>query len=498
MAITPSTADRATARARAREQRERQQQQLLSPPGRGPGRTRNRGGGGGDDTTTAAAGASAFDHLIPHIRVPKEKDLVELFQYKELDKILGQPTYEKLLWLRKQLTRNATKVESPFGGGKTGHAGMVLKPVIFDKKEGTEPWNVPESQGACPIYPAGATEAEKRAIYTRFVITEEGIIKAKKMKTLMCNQLVDSVEEDFIMELRDPLMEFDNRSIIELLDHLFKNHGELGLEEQDNQMERFHTPPDWNKQIDTYYFKQQECQEIMEDTDIPITDAMMVYELVAHVSKSGIVTQARQKWTAHIKKNPGDNCWEKAKIWFRQKIRDVRQAEKDVGQEGGTAFMASKSKDEMKAEIRQEILEELNPAMEGMAMAATARSNSADKNEAGLKAVNEKMDDLMSQNKRLRSELDQLKSEERSGKRVKFKEEEDTECPRERNSKGELCATKKGTKKWTKYFSFFVDPQWCEHCKKDAYHLPHACPTLPENKKKKEESERRRGVKRER
>ena len=142
MAVTPSTADRAAARALAREQREQQQQQTLSSPGSGPGRTRDRtrGGGDGNDTTAAAAAsASAFDHLIPHIRVPKEKDFIELFQYKELDKILGQPTYEKLLWLRKQLTRNATKVDSPFGGGKTGHAGMVLKPVIFDKKEGTQP-----------------------------------------------------------------------------------------------------------------------------------------------------------------------------------------------------------------------------------------------------------------------------------------------------------------------------------------------------------------------
>ena len=62
------------------------------------------GGSDGSNTTTAAASsASAFDHLIPHIRVPKEKYLIELFQYKELEKILGRPTYKKLLWLRKQL-----------------------------------------------------------------------------------------------------------------------------------------------------------------------------------------------------------------------------------------------------------------------------------------------------------------------------------------------------------------------------------------------------------
>ena len=104
-------------------------------------------------------------------------------------------------------------------------------------------------------------------------------------------------------------------------------------------------------------------------------------------------------------------------------------------------------------------------------MAATARTNSVDKNEAALNAVNSNMDALISQNKRLSSELDRLKSKEGGGKRVKFKEEEE---------------------------AFFVEPQWCEHCKQDSYHLPHHCPTLPENKKKKEESKKRRGVKRER
>ena len=161
-------------------------------------------------------------------------------------------------------------------------------------------------------------------------------------------------------------------------------------------------------------------------------------------------------------------------------------------------MIASKTRDKIKAEIREELMEELSPAMDGMAMAAAARSNSADKNEAGLRAVNEKMDDLMDQNKRLRSELDNLKSEQRSSKRVKFREDVEGGGEYEKNSKGELCATKKGSKIWTKNFTFFVEPQWCAHCKKDAYHLPHRCPTLPEMKKKREESEARRGVKRER
>ena len=533
MASTPSTGDRARARARARERREQEQRQALLTPGSGPGRPR-RNRGEDESTTVAAATASAFDTMIPHIRVAKEKDLIELFQYKELDKIVGRPNYKKLVWLRKQLTRNATKVESPFGGGKTGHAGMVLKPIIFEKKENTEPWHVPESQGPCPIYPAGATEEQKRVIFVKFTVTEAGIIKAKKMKTLLTNQLVGSVEEDFLMELKDPLMEFDNRPITELLDHLFKNHGELGLQEQEETMEKFNSPPDWNKEIDTYYFRQQECQETMEDTDIPLSDAMMVHTLVAHVAKSAIVPKARQKWASHIKKHPEDNNWKQSKIWFRQKIKEVRQAEKDVGTEGGSAFqvMASKTRESIKEEISEELMEKISPALENMAMAATARSNNVDRNEAALNDMSSKMDALISQNQKLNSEVERLKSKEGGDKRVKYEEEEDeskagaardrktasevkTELARlgaeiarlkqktttktpctehsstaegesqtEMNSLGIHCPVEHGVGRFSKYI-FFVDKQYCAVCKKETFHLPRHCPEIPKERKRK-------------
>ena len=161
--------------------------------------------------------------------------------------------------------------------------------------------------------------------------------------------------------------------------------------------------------------------------------------------------------------------------------------------------MASKTKKEIKAELRAEIMDELSPAMDSMAMATTARTNSVDKNEAALNAMNSKVDALISQNKRLNSELDRIKSKDGGGKRVKFKRDQDgTGGENELNSKGVLCATKKGSKRWTKSFTYFVEPQWCEHCKEEAYHPPRYCPTLPENKKRKRESEERREAKRSR
>ena len=88
-----------------------------------------------------------MDFQIPTIKKPNEKDIIERFQFKELDKIEGGPKYKSLTRARKQSTRNARKIPSIFGGGTTGHAGMVVRPTIFEKRTGCIPWEVPASKG---------------------------------------------------------------------------------------------------------------------------------------------------------------------------------------------------------------------------------------------------------------------------------------------------------------------------------------------------------------
>ena len=127
----------------------------------------------------AVVSPSALDITIPRIEKPKEKDILALFVHQELDRIHGQPSYTTLVHVRKQCAKNALRVPSKFGGGKTGHAGMVIKPSVFEKKAGTLKWKVPDSKGMFPIFPAGINDDEKKAIIADHVDTEENILRAK-------------------------------------------------------------------------------------------------------------------------------------------------------------------------------------------------------------------------------------------------------------------------------------------------------------------------------
>ena len=53
------------------------------------------------------------------------------FEFKELTKIHGEPTYETIKTLHNQLKANASLVPSGLGGGTFGHLGLVITPAQY-------------------------------------------------------------------------------------------------------------------------------------------------------------------------------------------------------------------------------------------------------------------------------------------------------------------------------------------------------------------------------
>ena len=505
---------------------------LLPPPPPNTG-----GGGGGGGGTTPPAAAATVNYIVARIQQPDPKAMLAMFPYRELDKIEGRPDYNSLVAMREQSVRNASKVESKFGGGKKGHVGMVLKPRIYDNLDGTVPWNVPKSRGLRPIRPPGVSDEEWQAIQLEFVDDEENIRKAKCMQTLIRNQMVEALVRDCLEELRDPYTEFDERTIHEMFDHLFEEYGELGITERENTMNLFRSGPDWTKSIDTLYARQQKCMTIMEDSFTPISENDMVQQLVDHVAKSGIVTKARQKWERHIKANPADRNWKFAKLWFRREFKDVRRAEQDVSIDG--AVMQAQLRQSQRDILKKEVLEEITPALDRIA--SSAACNQSDREmiaamTADNVTVTSKLNAIMADNARLKATVESMKNSQSAGandavmaENVRMKAEvqrmkatiEDMEIeamekemamstggtktdpepsstagkspmeglPMELNSRGVLCPVRYGRERdgQMKYMDkiFFLDRQYCTTCQRDVWHLPRYCPGAQEGKKRR-------------
>ena len=75
---------------------------------------------------------------------------------------------------RGELFRNAIAIKSTFGGGKHGHLESVSKPALYHI-ESRHNWTVPASGGVYPVFPAGATNDEKKKEVAEFIDRENYI-----------------------------------------------------------------------------------------------------------------------------------------------------------------------------------------------------------------------------------------------------------------------------------------------------------------------------------
>ena len=119
------------------------------------------------------------------------------FEYKDLDKIHGQPDIDLLLVISRQLKRNAQRVPTALGGGQLDYLALVLSTVAYDNIPNSNPFLRPTLQGA--FIPSGLrlspaeTIQEKPAHYDAV----RSYNKCQVVEQALRNQVIDAVPPEY-------------------------------------------------------------------------------------------------------------------------------------------------------------------------------------------------------------------------------------------------------------------------------------------------------------
>ena len=186
-----------------------------------------------------------------------------------------------MLNYEQELGTNALAVKVPFGGGNRGCLGSVYSAAKYLAEVGVV-WDVPESEGAYPIFAAHATENDKKRTISAHIKREKGIKTATCCKRLLINQLMASVDNDYLLELKDGMREYQGRTLCELLTHL-KKYAKMDNVVHEHIMEEFRQARNMDLPINKYFAKQRECQVKIADSDDPISATAMVKQLAKHL-----------------------------------------------------------------------------------------------------------------------------------------------------------------------------------------------------------------------
>ena len=133
-------------------------------------------------------------------------------------KIPGQPTTKDLDQLEEELTAIASSFPSELGGGAHGHVGLIKSVEDYALFAPTTPFIVPANPGHYPQGPILATQrAEREAEHKALIVQFQACTgMAKGLKDL----ILQAIDEDFLLELRDQSIAYLNVTPIQMLTHL--------------------------------------------------------------------------------------------------------------------------------------------------------------------------------------------------------------------------------------------------------------------------------------
>ena len=223
-----------------------------------------------------------------------------------------------------------------------------------------------------PTFSVGETNEEKKREVAEFINRNTHIKIAELVEELLKNELLKAVSEEYYMELRQGVLQYDGVSTSELLEHIFTNYARIDNELLINNKREFKAPPDLSGLINVYFKKQEEFQRLAADGKIPIIEAETVMQVQTHLGATGIVNT---KYLAWKNKAAAELKWAPAKKYLCVAISDVEELNKLTTGEAGLTANAAVADKSINKKVCEEMAEKLGESFDTLAMAATAKND---------------------------------------------------------------------------------------------------------------------------
>ena len=148
-----------------------------------------------------------------------------VFEFQNLTRIHGEPNFETIKKLHRELMINAQTVHSDLGGGAHGHLGLTLSPGRYALLSNAE-YHQPRHPGPLAI-PPGTTQHMARTMKEQHTERIRVFKEVTGVENALKQQIVTAVEDQYLAALRDATTGKLNGTIHEVIRHLFEVYGRV-------------------------------------------------------------------------------------------------------------------------------------------------------------------------------------------------------------------------------------------------------------------------------
>ena len=275
---------------------------------------------------------------------------------KHVTKITGQPTDRDLTLLRKELVKIAGKEATSLGGGKHGHIGILMKETDYKEisNEGVE-FAIPSHPGHHPTTLSTVTGTREKQLlqHKAELVTYEtcqGVINGIK------DLIVGAVSAEWLEEIDDDILGFQNVPILKMLEHLEERGGDVDyIDIQEMRKER-DAPWNTNEHIVTYFSGTQGAVKRLKKAGVTSDEVELLANALFSIKQSGEMEYALQEWD---KKAKADQTWEKAKTYFSKEYANCRKHKTIEAKQTGFGSANQIREEEIIQEVTKELLQQV-------------------------------------------------------------------------------------------------------------------------------------------
>jgi hypothetical protein len=240
------------------------------------------------------------------------EEIINGFPNDVLPKIDHKPTFEDIQVTTRLLNANAITVPSVAGGGAHGHLGVIMTQVEYAVISAT-PWVEPFNHGAIPVIPAGtnAVDAsqitrmhdEFRRIYTNRIDVDQAL-------TII---MLEAYENMYTSLLDDYLLQYANRSSLEVIMHLKQTYGVINPTQLADSYNKMTAPINFQDPIETLSKKIEDGVHYANAGMQPYMDAQYVSIDFLLILNTGAIPDAHRDWQdcTHV-----NQTWDEFRLEF--------------------------------------------------------------------------------------------------------------------------------------------------------------------------------------
>jgi hypothetical protein len=182
------------------------------------------------------------------------EEIINRFLSPALPKIDNEPTFEDIQITTRLMNANVISIPSTAGGGVHGLLGIIMSQVEYADVS-TSPWVESFNPNAIPIIPPDTNaldtaqlvrmHAECRRIYTNRINVYQAL---KKL-------ILEAYENMYTSQLEDYLLQYENRSALEILMHLKQTYGFINPTQLAENYNKMTAPINFQDPIETLFKK---------------------------------------------------------------------------------------------------------------------------------------------------------------------------------------------------------------------------------------------------